>query len=157
MNAADLRDRLVACARKVLHDEHEAEDVAQEVLIREEAGLARDAVSLPAWLFSVCYRVAVDRLRARKRRERAHEARAHEVRTIEASRGRAEPGLGADEAAKLRASVLALGEPYRTAVTLRYLEGCAFDEVARRMGTIERTARTWVARGLEKLRKEAAP
>jgi RNA polymerase sigma-70 factor (ECF subfamily) len=145
------RDRLVACARKVLGDEHEAEDVAQEVLLRKESGRARDAVSLPAWLFAVCYRLAVDRRRARARRERAHATRgAHE------SEGTQDAALERDESERLRRLVRELAEPYRSAVELRYLEQRSFEEVARRLGTIERTARTWVARGLERLREPAS-
>ncbi len=112
--------------------------MAQEVLIRAP----RDATE--GWLFAVCYRVAIDRLRARERRKKA-------------LLGLAERGPDAAELPfdldAVRASLAALAEPYRSAVTLRYLEGLDFPEVARRLGTIDRTARTWVGRGLTKLRE----
>lgn len=64
----------MAHARRVLGDEGEAEDVAQEVLLRGPgARELRDARSIGAWLPAVCYRLAVDRLRARKRRQRGRE------------------------------------------------------------------------------------
>jgi RNA polymerase sigma-70 factor (ECF subfamily) len=135
------RERLVLCARRVLGDADEAEDVAQEVLIRAP----RDATE--GWLFAVCYRVAIDRLRARERRKKALAALA-ERRSSEAE-------LPFDVEA-VRASLAALGEPYRSAVTLRYLEGLDFPELAKKLGTIERTARTWVGRGLSKLRETLA-
>jgi RNA polymerase sigma-70 factor (ECF subfamily) len=144
------RERLVAHAARVLGDGAEAEDVAQEVLLRApEAARRADLRSLPAWLYAATYRAAVDRLRARRRRERAHAGRAGE------GAGDDVPGALAriEDAARLRAAVAALGDPYGAAVRLRYLEGLEFADVAARLHTIERTARTWVGRGLAKLRE----
>jgi RNA polymerase sigma-70 factor (ECF subfamily) len=140
------RDRLRAHAERVLGDRHEAEDVAQEVLIRAPSSGAR---SILAWLHAVCQRLAIDRLRARKRRARAalalarREAHEPEDELERASRAR-----------RLRAAVEKLDEPYRSALRLRYLEELSFPEVAARLDTLERTARTWVGRGLAKLRHE---
>jgi RNA polymerase sigma-70 factor (ECF subfamily) len=136
------RERLVLCARRVLGDAHEAEDVAQEVLIRAP----HDATE--GWLFAVCYRVAIDRLRARQRRKKALAGLAERPRATEGD-------LPFDLEA-VRASLATLAEPYRSAVTLRYLEGLDFPELARRLGTLERTGRTWVGRGLSRLREELA-
>lgn len=153
------RARLVAHAERVLRDRAEAEDVAQEVLVRAPDDARRhDLRSLPAWLYAVTYRLAVDRLRARRRRERAHAGRAAAT-PLSAGAGE-DSGAGPagalalrEEAARLRAAVGALADPYGAAVRLRYLEGLEFAEVAARLGTIERTARTWVGRGLGKLRE----
>ena len=112
--------------------------MAQEVLIRAPL----DATE--GWLFAVCYRVAIDRLRARDRRKKALAGLA-ERRT-----GKGELPFDLEA---VREALGELGEPYRSAVTLRYLEGLDFPELARRLGTIERTARTWVGRGLSKLRE----
>jgi DNA-directed RNA polymerase specialized sigma24 family protein len=46
----------------------------------------------------------------------------------------------------------ALDDPYRTALTLRFIDGLAFAEIATQMETLPRTARTWVGRGLSTLR-----
>lgn len=143
------RKRLVAHAHRVLHDWQEAEDVVQEVFLRTpKAVRLRDGGSLVGWLYAVSYRIAVDKLRARNRRARA-------VETLGLS-GKGKPVLldleTGDEARRARAALHLLDEPYRTAVTLRYIDGLEFREVAGRMGTIERTARTWVGRGLTRLR-----
>jgi len=144
------RDRLVAYANRVVGDRDEAEDVVQEVFFRApKASRLRDARSLIGWLYAVCYRLAVDRLRERNRRSRALEALLPagpaEPAAIEAERR--------DEADRAQAALAGLDEPYRTAVRLRYLDGLEFPEIAHRMGTIERTARTWVGRGLTRLRE----
>jgi len=113
--------------------------VAQEVLIRAPG----DAPL--GWLYAVCYRIAIDRLRARKRRDKALSALALRPANLQ--------GDIPLEVEAVRARLGELADPYRSAVTLRYLEELDYPEIAKRLGTIERTARTWVARGLEKLRK----
>lgn len=142
------RDRLNAYAQRLLGDPAEAEDVVQEAIVRLPAGVA----CAPAWLHAVCYRIAVDRLRARKREARV----LVEARGVLGAAAVEEAGeaLGRrEDAVRLRAAVDALPDPYRDAVRLRYLEGLEFPEVARRLGALERTARTWVGRGLAKLRE----
>jgi RNA polymerase sigma-70 factor (ECF subfamily) len=144
------RERLLACAHRVLGDWQEAEDVVQEVFLRSpKAARLRDAASVAAWLHAVCYRIAIDRLRARNRRTRALESLA--------PGGLAEPVTSdlerSEEEKRVRDALERLEEPYRTAVRLRYLAGLEFREVASRLGTIERTARTWVGRGLSKLKE----
>jgi RNA polymerase sigma-70 factor (ECF subfamily) len=143
-----LRERLAARARRVLRDAHEAEDVAQEALLRVPHGAA--AVDLRAWLHAVCYRLAIDRLRARRREARALAALA--LREVEGDDSLERSA----EAERVRAHLSELPEPYRRAVTLRYLEGLSFPEIAVRMNALERTVRTWVGRGLERLRRRLA-
>lgn len=146
------RATLAEYARRILRDDHEAEDVAQEVALRAREA-PRDAGSLGAWLRAVCYRVAIDRVRSRRRRARIE--RGLDVR--EATEGSLvlEEVARASEAAGVRARVGELPEPYRSALRLRYLEGLEFPEIARRLAAKERTARTWVARGLARLREDA--
>jgi len=144
------RERLVAYAHRVVGDRDEAEDVVQEVFLRApKASRLRDAKSLIGWLYAVCHRLAVDRLRAQNRRARALDALAP-VGEAEPAESEAERR---EEAERARAALGRLDEPYRTALRLRYLDGLEFREVAQRMGTIERTARTWVGRGLTRLRE----
>jgi len=144
------RPALVACAERVLKDREEAEDVVQEVLLKVPRAELRDPAALRGWLFAVCARQALDALRARQRRTRlAGELPApgtHEAAGDAAVRG--------DEARRLRRALDALGDPYKTALTLRYLEGRSFPEIAHHMKTLERTARTWVGRGLTQMRQE---
>ncbi len=146
--AAALRPRLVAVAARVL-GQAEAEDVAQEVLLRlMRTGGPDDPGALRAWLVASTWRLAADRKRTAGRRDEL-------VRRGAAARtapGLAELADTADAAARAGRAVDGLGEPYRTALKLRYLEGLDFPEVARRMGALERTARTWVGRGLTQVR-----
>lgn len=63
-----LRTRLVAFARRIIGDHHEAEDVVQETLIRarERRGTLRDASRFESWLFRICRHTAIDHLRGRQ-------------------------------------------------------------------------------------------
>lgn len=66
--AVTMRRRLVAFARRFVKDPHEAEDIAQEVLLRAEDGQAslRSDARAEAWLFRICRHAAIDHVRARK-------------------------------------------------------------------------------------------
>jgi RNA polymerase sigma-70 factor (ECF subfamily) len=59
------------CAR-TLGDGHEAEDVAQETFVRfaQSELLSGDARAITAWLYRTSTRIAIDRLRARRRERR---------------------------------------------------------------------------------------
>jgi len=144
VKALAFRPALEAYARQLLHDPSEAEDVAQEAMLRlETAASPPDPSSLPGWLYAVTYHLSVDHLRARKKLERVLAER----RPLAPSALRTEEVLRAEE------TLHRLPEPYRTAVGLRYIEGLGFPALAGRMGALERTARTWVGRGLSMLRE----
>jgi RNA polymerase sigma-70 factor (ECF subfamily) len=143
------RASLVAAARSILRDPGEAEDVAQDVLMRLALGCDTTvATALQPYLESAARRLAIDRLRRRAIGERASRSAARPER--------AEGGDDAarsDERARLVRDLKTLGDPYRAALTLRYLEGRDFGDIAARLGTNERTARTWVGRGLALIRR----
>jgi RNA polymerase sigma-70 factor (ECF subfamily) len=66
-----MRRRLEAFARRFVDDETEAEDIAQEVLLRaglDPSGLLA-AERADAWLLRVCRHVAIDHVRARRVRQ----------------------------------------------------------------------------------------
>lgn len=150
--AARYRARLVDAARVIVRDPAEAEDVAQDVLMRiGEARSLESAEALCGYLVSTARRLAIDRLRKRVLAARASRGAARDERV----EGGAESATRADEAALAVRELNTLGEPYRSAVTMRYLRGLDFPQVAAELGTNERTARTWVGRGLAQLRRRA--
>ncbi|MEZ6188882.1 MAG: RNA polymerase sigma factor [Planctomycetota bacterium] len=144
------RTRLVRCAQRVLTDPGEAEDVAQETLERGLDAELREERALGAWLLATCTRLAIDRLRRRQRRERAL-ARAPQPRPAP------DPGavvLTRAEARRARAALDRLQDPYRAAMRLRYLEQLEVPEIAVELDANPHTVRTWLGRGLVKLRAE---
>jgi len=107
-------------ARRLLADEHAAEDVVQDTCLaaleRPPAGGERQ---LRAWMAAVARNLAL----RRRRREGAREAVERR-----AAPGEAAAGAGADlERVELQRRVveelLALDEPYRSTLVLRYLDG----------------------------------
>ncbi len=140
-----LRARLVAYAARTLAGQDGAEDVAQEALLAAQ----RAGIDSPGWLYAVTYRRAVDRLR---RAGRASAAAAELAQRAEHQPSAAEVAARREQATQLRAQLESVSEPFRSALRLRYLEGLSFGEVAARIGTPERTARSRVARGLAQLR-----
>ncbi len=137
-------------AESLVHDPDEADDLAGEVWV--QALERRPTISaerpLRAWLS-----VVLRRLASRKRRERdsRRERERHAARR-EGIPGADDPIERVEIQRKLAEAVLALAEPYRTAVVLRHLEQLSIADIARRQGCTNEAARQRVARGLQQLR-----
>lgn len=137
-----------ALARSLLGDGSRADDVAQDALVlaldrgRAPSGDAR------AWLTATVKRLVrhVRRGDARRRERERHAARGEQDTSHEITVRRAELQQ------ELARAVLALPEPFRTTILLRYLEELDVDVVAARTGVPPATVRTRTARGLELLR-----
>ncbi|MHC4730708.1 MAG: RNA polymerase sigma factor [Planctomycetota bacterium] len=141
-------DFVRAVARGLLTDEHRIDDVVQETWLAALRGPPRADWGWRAWLAGVARNLARRQVREetrRRARERAGARRGWERATAE---------IVASEATRRRVvqAVLALDEPYRTAVLLRYYDDLAPREIARRLGSPGATVRSHLRRGLEKLR-----
>lgn len=135
-------------ARRLGGGAAEADDTVQEAVLAAMRG-ARSwrGGSVRAWLLGIVANVARSRVRrARRGRPLPHEPAA--------------PEPGPDDA-ELRAAALAalaaLPASYRDPVSLRYLDGFEVPEIAAALGLGERTTRTRLSRGIEKLRAALAP
>ncbi len=62
------RARLIRTATNILRDRHEAEDVAQEAFLKgfRELSRLRDDRAFSSYLYRICVRLCMDRLRSRK-------------------------------------------------------------------------------------------
>ncbi|HKL68444.1 sigma-70 family RNA polymerase sigma factor [Salibaculum sp.] len=138
--------RVLAQAQRMLGDAAEAEDVAQEAMLRLwriAPDWEADRARVTTWLYRVVANLCTDRLR-RSRRGLALDA------VPEPEDG--SPGAAAvmqDDArrAALRAALADLPERQARAVALRHLEGLPNPEVARIMDESLRTVESLVARG----------
>ncbi len=137
-------------ARRLLRDAARADDVTQDVLAAWLASppKATEPEGARAWLKSVTRNLAFRSL-TRDRGRRASERAA----------ARAERSGGPGEAAErlrlhqeLTAAVLALDEPYRGTLVMRFYDDLAPREIARRQGLPDATVRKRLQRGLELLR-----
>lgn len=137
-------------ARSLIADASRADDVVQETWIAALRRPPAKAGSVRAWLARVVRNLVATTYRAEGRRAR---------REKRAAAGEAVPSteeIFQREAIRRRVveAVVALDEPYRSAVVLRYYEDLPPREIARRLGTPVATVRTHIHRGLEKLRQK---
>lgn len=138
-------------ARGLCGDPDRAADVAQETMARALARPPRVGPEGPRpWLATVARNVARRLSRRDAQRPAAERAAARTEATASAAElvARAEVHRAAVDA------VLALDEPYREALLLRFLEDLPPRAVAERLGVPVETARTWIKRGLERVRRE---
>ncbi len=136
-------------ARDLLRDEHLAEDVVQDTWLRFIERSPREGRLTRSWLGSVVRHLAIDRLRSRAR-----------SRTREEAEAPVEPQSSADEALEhaelLRSvveAVLALEEPYRSTVLMRYWRGWNARRIASETRAPVATVRSRLQRAHEKLRE----
>lgn len=133
-------------ARRMLNDADEAEDVAQEAMVRLwriaqdwQPGQAR----VTTWLYRVAMNLAIDRLRRGRRGQpldtvdEPDDGRPAAVDTM----------IAADRARALEAALMTLPERQRQAVVLRHLEGCANPEIAEIMAIGVEAVESLIARG----------
>jgi RNA polymerase sigma factor (sigma-70 family) len=142
-------DLVFSAALRQVRSPQLAEEVAQSVfsdLARRAPDLAPDTV-LPAWLYQVTRRSAIDVVRRESRRQ-LREQIACEMNVMNAPAAdwsRVEPLL--DEAMET------LDNADRTAILLRYFENQSLREVGQALGTSDDAAQKRVSRALERLRK----
>ncbi len=147
--------RLLGFARRMLGDAAEAEDVAQEAMLRLwqiaphwRPGEAR----ISTWLYRVTANLCTDRLRRRR------------GVALEAAPEPADPAPGAlaaliatDRAAALEAALALLPPRQRQAVMLRHLEGLGNAEIADVMDIGVAAVESLIARGRRALAARLAP
>jgi RNA polymerase sigma-70 factor (ECF subfamily) len=147
--------RVLGFARRMLGDAAEAEDVAQEAMLRLwqiapdwRPGEAR----VSTWLYRVTANLCTDRLR--RRRGVALEAAAEPA---DPAPGALAALMAADRAAALEAALAELPPRQREAVVLRHLDGMANPEIAQVMDIGVEAVESLIARGRRALAVRLAP
>jgi RNA polymerase sigma factor (sigma-70 family) len=143
---------VLGVCRRILHDDHEAEDVFQAtfLLLARKAGGLRDPDTLAAWLFGAARRLALTMQRSNARR------RQHEKKNDRASRAPAANPLDELSARELLLlldeEMARLPECYRLPLILCGLEGRSQAEAARLLGWTVDSVRGRLERGRARLR-----
>lgn len=141
---------LQGIARALLRDEFQAEDAVQASMVAALERRPPRLTNLRAWLARVTRNAALQRRRQEARLRRRHE----EMPRPPAVSG-ADEVVGREELrSRVLAAVLALPEPFRSAVLLRYYEELPPRAIARRLGVPVETVRSRLRRGIERLRSE---
>jgi len=145
--------KLFGVCLRILSDREESEDVLQDVYVtvwrradRFEAGRA----SVSTWLGAIARNRAIDRLRARGPLARAEPLEDLEIADDAPS---AETRLQASgEAARLAACLDELDPRTRQVIRTAFFEGVTYEALARRMDAPLGTVKSWIRRGLARLK-----
>lgn len=152
--------KLLGVILRILHDRSESEDVLQEVYISiwRRAGVFDPSrgVSAVTWLAAIARNRAIDRLRSPSRKARwAPEEEAAELPDLALS---AEALLqDAEKAQRLRACLAELESHTADAIRTAFFEGVTYDALAQRLGQPVGTVKSWIRRGLLRLRRCLEP
>jgi RNA polymerase sigma-70 factor (ECF subfamily) len=156
-------ERVYAYLRRFLADEHQAEDLTQEVFLQVQRSLASyDETRDPrAWLFTIATNKLRDFWRARAAETGVLEASWDQEEPLPTPALRAPPAdaelEGAELAEHVRAAIEALPAGLRAAVVLRVYEELSFEEIGRILGRNEVAVRKRFSRGLAALREALGP
>jgi RNA polymerase sigma-70 factor (ECF subfamily) len=145
--------RVVAVARRVLGNDSEADDVAQEAMLRlwrQAANWRTGEARVRTWLYRVAVNLAIDRLR-RRREETGTEA--PEIAEPASQQRQLEDR---DLAAVVNDALQKLPERQRIALTLFHYEGATMADVAEVMDTSPDAVESLLGRGRRALKKQLA-
>jgi RNA polymerase sigma factor (sigma-70 family) len=139
---------LTTLARALVHGDADAADVVQQTYAHALASPPKSSSNLRSWLRRIAKNVVTSRARSEQRRE---------LRELLAPRP--DPPSSPEEAVARAElcrhavdSLLALDDPYRATLIMRFFNEMSPEEVARAMRTPVETVRTRVKRGLAQLR-----
>lgn len=156
----DHADRCYAIALRMLGDPHDAEEVAQDALVRAYRALSGyEAVRirelrLRAWLVTIVANLSRNHLRRRGPRTRPLDPLVEAGREPVAGPQTDPDGVAARRAQQdlLAGALLALPDRYRLPVVLRHVDDLSYDELVVVLGRPEGTIKAQVHRGLALLR-----
>jgi len=156
-------DRLYSIALRMLGDPRDAEEVAQDALVRAFRAIQdypptrTTELRLRPWLASITVNLA--RNRRRRIADRQPPARLEPL--VESgldlpdldTPGPSTVATRREGATALALTLLQLPAPLRAAIVLRHVDGLSVAETAEALGRPEGTVKAQVARGLERLRR----
>jgi RNA polymerase sigma-70 factor (ECF subfamily) len=154
------QDRLLHTLTCVLGSREDAQDVAQEALVRafRKLDTFRGDSAFYSWLFRIALNAAVTYQRRNRQPhaslEAGRESSGSEPRDPRAD---AQPShsLETEERQRLvRAALARLPEEYRTALVLKEMEGLKYEEIAELVGCPIGTVRSRIHRAREELREK---
>ena len=150
----DTSAKLFGVCLRILNDRSEAEDVLQEVYVtvwRKAAAFDPGRASPITWMVAIARNRAIDRLRSSAVSRRSE--------PIEAADAVSDPAPAASERVelaqqhqRLAGCLEELEARHSTAIRAAFLDGATYEELAARMNVPVGTMKSWIRRGLLKLR-----
>jgi RNA polymerase sigma-70 factor (ECF subfamily) len=147
------KDRVHSYATMMLRDAAEAQDVAQETLVRlwQNRGQVRPEAARP-WMMRTAYNLCIDRIRRRKVRGEVGEP--EEIVNRQPDHG-PDPGRLAESSelgAVIQKALEALAPMDRAVIVMREVQGLPYDEIASALGLPLGTLKARLHRARERLR-----
>jgi len=159
-------DRVYGYVRRLLREEHLAEDVTQDVFMHIHRSLPsydprRD---LRPWVFTIATNKVRDHWRSRRHQDARRELSAGDEEggefrvhpAVARARSPEESALGRELSEQVAAAIEDMPEILRTTLVLRYYEGLSFEDIGRMVNRNETAVRKRYSRALEELRKNLA-
>jgi RNA polymerase sigma-70 factor (ECF subfamily) len=150
----DTSAKLFGVCLRILNDRSEAEDVLQEVYLtvwRKASSFDPARASPITWMVAIARNRAIDRLRAAsggRRMEPIEDA----VEVRDPAPAAVDVVEAGQEASRLDLCLEQLEAKQSTAIRSAFLEGNTYEELAERMKVPLGTMKSWIRRGLLKLR-----
>src|SRR5947207_99678 len=145
--------RVVGIAHRVLADQAEAEDVAQDVFFSFYRAHAADAPYAPAWLHAAAAHAALNALRGRDRRARREAAQAVPIDTPAVDDDPAYIVAASETRDEVRAVLARLPERSAAMLALRYA-GLSYAEIAAALDVRASSVGTLLRRAEDAFRRE---
>jgi len=141
--AKDYGNRVFAVCFGMLGNSHDAEDVAQQTLLKGFANIEQleDEQKFGAWICKIARNLCVDFIR-KQRREKTIDPAC----VVQRQNGR-------KDYTELHSALTKLSEEYRVALMLYYFDGQSTRSVAEAMGISEAAAQTRLSRARKQLRE----
>lgn len=121
-------------AYRMVHDQDEASEIAQDCMVRAWQNLSRFRGEAPfaGWLSRIAIHLALNRLREKKKFVRPVDEEKHEAMIDQASEGKTPLAelLDTESLSALKQAVSELPEEFRAPLVLRIYEEYSYDEIA---------------------------
>lgn len=145
--------KLFGVCLRILSDRDDAEDVLQEVYLtiwRRAGRFEPGRASAMTWLSTIARNRAIDRLRARG--PLAHAEPVEELEIADDAPSAEARLQSADDAGRLQGCLGELDARTQAVIRTAFFEGLTYDALARRMGAPLGTVKSWIRRGLARLK-----
>ena len=150
-------------ALRMVNNESDAEDLAQEAFIRawRSLGSFQYTSQFSTWLYRLTSNICIDFLRAKKRRKVISLTMLRDDEDSQWDLPDTEPlpeqqMIAAEDRAALARALASLDPDYRQVLTLRIVNECSYQQISQILGIAEGTVKSRLSRAREQLRNKMA-
>lgn len=155
------KDKVYQLCYRMLGNQHEAEDIAQEAFIRAYVNIHtfNQKLKFSTWLYRIATNLSIDRIRKKKPDYYLDAEVAGTEGLTMYSQLAADAALPEEELESLelqeviQKAILSLPDKYRTVIVLKYIDELSLKEISKILDLPVGTVKTRIHRGRESLKK----